>query len=97
MGMEILILKKATWYASLKMLMGISGEDHRGIYRSIMFYRTKEVEGFHFLRKGGVTYVIRQEVNWIFFTCEHNKFLGFWFCFEWLSTFYVLMAEIIPS
>jgi len=72
MGMEILILKKVEGYASLKMLMGISGKDPTWIYRSIMFYRTKEAEGLSFLRKGGVTYVIRLEVSWIFFSCEHN-------------------------
>jgi hypothetical protein len=38
-----------------------------------------------------------QEVSWIFLSCEHSKFLGFWFCFEWPSTFYVLMANIILS
>jgi len=97
MGMEILILKKVAGYASLKMLMGISGKDHVGIYRSIMFYKTKEIEGFNFLRKGRVTYVTEQEVNWIFLSCEHNKFLGFWFCFEWPSTFCVLTAKIISS
>jgi hypothetical protein len=37
MGMEVLILKKTTRYASLKMSMGIGGKDHAGIYISIMF------------------------------------------------------------
>jgi hypothetical protein len=66
MGMEILILKKVVEYASLKMLMEIIGKDHAGIYKSIMFYRIKDVEGLDFLRKGGVTYVTGYEVNWIF-------------------------------
>jgi hypothetical protein len=52
--------------------MDINGKDLTGIYRFIMFYRTKEAEGLNFLRKGGVTYVTRQEVSWIFFSCEHN-------------------------
>jgi hypothetical protein len=59
MGMGILILKKEVGYASLKMLMGINGKDHTWIYRFIMFCRTKEVEGFNFLKKGGVTYVTK--------------------------------------
>jgi len=54
------------------MLKGINGKDPTWIYRSIMFYRTKEVEGLNLLRMGGVTYVIGQEVNWIFFSCEHG-------------------------
>ncbi len=37
-----------------------------------------------------------QEVSWIFLSCEH-KFLGFWLCFECLSTLCVLMMEIILS
>jgi len=40
------------------MLIGISGKDHVGIYKSIMFYITKDAEGFNFLKKGKVTYVI---------------------------------------
>jgi hypothetical protein len=68
-------------YASLKMLMGISGKDHARIYRSIMFYGIEEAKGFNFLRKGRVAYVIGQEVNQIIFSCEHNKFFGFWFLF----------------
>lgn len=55
MGLEILILKKATEYASLKMLMEISGKDPIWIYKSIMFSRIKETKGFNFLRKGKVT------------------------------------------
>jgi hypothetical protein len=51
MEMEVLILKKATGYASLKMLMDISGKDPIGIYRSIMFYRTKKIEGFNFFNE----------------------------------------------
>jgi hypothetical protein len=58
MGLEILILKKAVEYASFKMLMGISGKDPAGIYRSITFYKIEEAEGLSFLRKGRVTYVI---------------------------------------
>jgi hypothetical protein len=41
MGMVMLILKKATRYASLKMLMGISGKHPARIYNFIMFYKTK--------------------------------------------------------
>jgi hypothetical protein len=81
MEMEILILKKAVGYASLKMLMDISGKDHAGSYRCIMFYKTKKAKGLNFLRKGGVTYVIEQEVNWTFLSCEHDFILGFWFLF----------------
>jgi hypothetical protein len=62
MGMGIMILKKEVGYASLNMLMGISGKDHVKIYRSIMFYRTEETEGLNFLRKGGVTYVTKRKV-----------------------------------
>jgi hypothetical protein len=62
MGLEILILKKATKYASFKMLMGISGKDPAGIYKSITFYKIEEAEGLNFLRKGGVTYVTGQGV-----------------------------------
>jgi hypothetical protein len=55
-----LILKKVAEYASLKMLMEISGKDPARIYKSIMFYKIKEVKGFNFLRKEGVTYVAGQ-------------------------------------
>jgi hypothetical protein len=41
--------------------------------------------------------VTGHEVRWIFLSCEHNKVLGFWFCFEWSSTFCMLMLEIISS
>jgi hypothetical protein len=57
MEMGILILKKATKYASLNMLMDISGKNFTRIYKSIMFYKIKKVEGLNFLRDGGVTYV----------------------------------------
>ncbi len=60
MELEILILKKVAEYASLKMLMEISGKDPARIYKSIMFYKIKEVKGFNFLRKEGVTYVAGQ-------------------------------------
>jgi hypothetical protein len=63
MGLEILILKKATEYASFKMLMGINGKDFVRIYKSITFYKIKEVEGLNFLRKGGVTYVTGHGVS----------------------------------
>ncbi len=36
-----------------------------------------------------------QEVSWIFFSCEHNKF--FWFCFEWSSIFCVLSGPMTIS
>jgi hypothetical protein len=58
MEMGILILKKATKYASLNMLMDISGKNLTRIYKSVMFYKIKKVEGFNFLRNGRVTYVI---------------------------------------
>ncbi len=45
--------------------MEISGKDLAWIYKSIMFYMIKEVEGLNFLGKGGVTYVTGQEVTWI--------------------------------
>jgi len=64
-GIGNLILKKETKYASLKMLMKISGKDPAGIYKSIMFYKIKEAEGLNFLKKGKVTYAIGQEVTWI--------------------------------
>ncbi len=41
--------------------------------------------------------MIEEEISWIFLSCEHNKFLGFWFYFEWPSTFYVVTANIILS
>jgi hypothetical protein len=63
------------------MLMDISGKDPTRIYRSIMFYRTKEAKGLNFLRKGKVTYVIEQEVIWICFSCEHDLVLRSWFFF----------------
>ncbi len=81
MEMEILILKKEVGYASLKMLMDIDGKDPAGIYKYIMLYKTKEAEGLNFLRKGGVAYVIEQEVNWMFLSCEYDFGLGFWFLF----------------
>jgi len=65
MGMETLILKKATEYASLKMLMDINGKDHTWIFKSIMFYKIDEVEGFNFSRNGGVTYVTEQKITLI--------------------------------
>jgi hypothetical protein len=58
MEMGILILKKATKYASLNMLMDISGKNLTRIYKSVMFYKIKKVEGLNFLRNGKVTYVI---------------------------------------
>jgi hypothetical protein len=79
MGMEILILKKAIGYASLKISMGINGKIYVGIYRSIMFYRIEEDEGFNFLRKGRFTYVTGHEVNWIFFHVNTTSFWGFGF------------------
>jgi hypothetical protein len=62
MELEILILKNTTKYASFKMLMGISGKDLVGIYKSIMFYKIEKDEGIIFLRKGGVTYVTKHGV-----------------------------------
>jgi hypothetical protein len=59
MGLEILILKKAAEYASFRMLMGISGKDPVGIYKSITLHKIEGAEGLSFLRKGGVTYVTR--------------------------------------
>jgi hypothetical protein len=59
MELAILILKKTTEYSSFKMLMGISGKDLVGIYKSIMFYNIEKNEGIIFLMKGGVTYVTR--------------------------------------
>ncbi len=56
---KILILKKVAEYASFRMLMGISGKEHTGIYKSITFYKIKEAEGLNFFRKGGATYVTR--------------------------------------
>jgi len=41
------------------MLMGISGKDSVGIYKSITLHKIEEAEGLNFLRKGGVTYVTR--------------------------------------
>ncbi len=48
MGKETLILKKATEYAPLRMLLDISGKDLVGIFKSIMFYRIDEAEGLNF-------------------------------------------------
>ncbi len=53
-----MILKKATKYASLKMLMEINGKDPTWIYKSIMLYKIKGAEGLNFLKKGGVTYEV---------------------------------------
>jgi hypothetical protein len=55
MGKGNLILKKAAKYASLRMLMDISGKDLVRIFKSIMFYRIdklrdsafKGMEGLH--------------------------------------------------
>jgi hypothetical protein len=62
MGRGTLILKKATKYASSKMLMDIN---QVGIFKFIMFYKIDEVEGFSFLRNRGVTYVTKQHVTLI--------------------------------
>jgi len=61
MEKETLILKRAAESASLRMPMDSSGKDPAGIYKSITFYKIKEVEGLIFLRKGGVTYVTNRE------------------------------------
>jgi len=65
MGKGTLILKKVIEYASLKMLMDISGKDHAWIFKSIMFYKIDEAEGLNFLKNGGVTYVTEQQVTLI--------------------------------
>jgi hypothetical protein len=62
MGMGTLILKKATKYASLKMLIDINGKDHTWTFKCIMFYTIDEVEGLNFLRNRGVTYVTGQKL-----------------------------------
>jgi len=62
MGLEILILKKATKYASFRMLMGINGKDPTRIYKSNTLHKIKGAEGLNFLRKGGVTFVTGQGV-----------------------------------
>ncbi len=56
------------------MMMGINGKDHRRIYKSIMFCKTKEVEGPNFLKKGGVTYVSGHEVSWVFSHVNTTRF-----------------------
>jgi hypothetical protein len=40
--------------------MDISGKDHVGIFKSIMFYKIDDAEGFGFLKNGGVTYKTEQ-------------------------------------
>jgi hypothetical protein len=65
MGRGILILKKATKYASSKMLMDINGKDQVGIFKFIMFYKIDEDQGFSFLRNRGVTYMTKQQVTLI--------------------------------
>jgi hypothetical protein len=45
--------------------MDISGKDHAWIFKSIMFYKIDEVEGFNFSRNGGVTYVTQQKITLI--------------------------------
>jgi hypothetical protein len=45
------------------MPMDNSGKDPVGIYKSITFYKIKDVAGLSFLRKGGVTYVTKQGVT----------------------------------
>ncbi len=44
------------------MVMDINGEDHIGIFKSIMFYRIDEAEGLKFLKDGRVTYVTGQKI-----------------------------------
>ncbi len=61
------------------------------------FFKKKRNTDFLYELESLCLVVTRHEVNRIFFSCEHNKFLGFWFCCEWLSTFYMLMIEIILS
>ncbi len=63
MEKETLILKRAAKSASLRMPMDNSGKDPVGIYKSITFYKIKDVAGLSFLRKGGVTYVTKQGVT----------------------------------
>jgi hypothetical protein len=58
-GMGTLILKKATNYPSLKMLIDINGKDHTRTFKCIMFYMINEAEGLNFLRNGRVTYVTK--------------------------------------
>jgi hypothetical protein len=45
MGKKTLILKKATKYASSRMLMDISGKDLTGIFKSIMFNKIEWSQG----------------------------------------------------
>jgi hypothetical protein len=59
MGWGIFTLKKATGYASFRMLMGISGKDPAEIYKSITLHKIKRAEGLSFLKNRGVTYVTR--------------------------------------
>jgi hypothetical protein len=49
--------KKGAEYALFKTLMGISGKDPAGIFKSITLHKVKRAEGLSFLRNGGVTYV----------------------------------------
>jgi hypothetical protein len=58
MELEILILKKATKYASFKMVTKIKVKDPTRFYKFIMFYKIEGAKGLSFLRKGGVTYMI---------------------------------------
>jgi hypothetical protein len=55
--LEILTSKKGAGYALFKMLMGISGKDHRGIFKFITLHKVRRAQGPSFLRNGGVTYV----------------------------------------
>ncbi len=52
MRMVMLILKRVACYASLKMVMGISGKDHTRIYRFTMFYMIEKSRGTQLFKEG---------------------------------------------
>jgi hypothetical protein len=64
----MLILKRAVGYASLKMVMGISGKDHIRIYKFTMFYMIEKSRGTQLFKegKGYVCDLTRRELDNIF-------------------------------
>jgi len=73
-GLGILTSKKEAEYALYRTLMGTSGKDPAGIFKSITFLKVRRVEGLNFLRNGRVTYVT---VNGV---VERGPGDGSWVC-----------------
>ncbi len=73
-GLGILTSKKEARYALYRTLMGTSGKDPAGIFKSITLLKVKRAEGLNFLRNGGVTYVTGNGV------VERGPGDGSWVC-----------------